>query len=110
MSKVKKAMLTVLVDAVMLAVLVFSVYSMLFCADTELMKNIYTALILISIPVIFFVTYMSIAGDKYDYIEDLEDEADTLSVESSENKEDSLGDEGFKNKEDTLSEESLENK
>lgn len=70
MSKGKKVIITILVDAVMLAVLVFSVYSMLFRAKTESMKNVYTALIVITIPVIFLVTYMNVAGDKYDYKEE----------------------------------------
>ena len=119
MSKGKKVIITILVDAAMLAILVFSVYSMLFHAKTELMKNVYTAFIVIAIPVIFLVTYMNVAGDKYDYKEEdfeedeFEEETETNPEINSETNSDSnsekiseetfgAGTEGIKNKEESI--------
>lgn len=70
MDKGKKALLAVLVDFVMLVLVVFSVYRLLFKPDTQIVKNVLTAVIVIAIPVMFYVTYMAAAGDKFEYNED----------------------------------------
>ena len=74
MDKGKKILRTVIIDVIMLGILVVSVYAIMFKAKTDGAKNLFTALVVISIPVIFFTTYMAIAGDKYDYREEQTEE------------------------------------
>lgn len=66
MSKIKKALLVVLIDIVLMGVIIFSVYKMLNTEVGSTAYNVFMALIVISIPVIFFSTYLTVAGDKYD--------------------------------------------
>lgn len=84
MDKGKRALVAVLIDFVMLALIVFSVYMLLFKADTPIMKNIFTGVIVIAIPVMFYATYMAAAGNKFEYNEDeFEDDSednDTLDI------------------------------
>ncbi len=67
MKKGLKAVITVLVDVILIAVIVAAVYLMLFKAHNDTTKNILTVIIMLAIPVGFYMTYMVFAGDKYDY-------------------------------------------
>lgn len=67
MNKVKKALWVVLLDLVLTGLVIFSVYMMLNTEVGSVRYNIFMVLIVISIPIIFFTTYLSVAGDKYDY-------------------------------------------
>ncbi len=67
MKKGLKAVITVLVDVILIAVIVVAVYLMLFKAHNDTTKNILTVIIVLAIPVGFYMTYMVFAGDKYDY-------------------------------------------
>lgn len=77
MNKVKKALIVVLVDFVMLAVLVYSVYMMLTVKSGTIKHNIFTILTVVSIPIIFYVTYLTFAGDKYKYDNSLFEDEET---------------------------------
>ncbi len=70
MDKGKKILRTIIIDVIMLVILAVSVYALMFKAKTEVLKNLFTLLVVISIPVIFFTTYMTVAGEKYDYKEE----------------------------------------
>lgn len=78
MNKVKKALIVVFVDFVMLAVLIYSVYMMLTVKSGTVKHNIFTILTVVSIPIIFYVTYLAFAGDKYKFDDSLfqDDETD----------------------------------
>lgn len=78
MNKVKKALIVVLVDFVMLAVLIYSVYMMLTVKSGTVKHNLFTILTVVSIPIIFYVTYLAVAGDKYKFDDSLfqDDETD----------------------------------
>lgn len=71
MKKGWKAALAIIVDLLLMALIIFSVY-IIMNSDNAVFKNICKAIIVISIPVGFFMTYMSFAGDKYDYDIDAE--------------------------------------
>lgn len=74
MDKGKKAVITVLVDFVLLALIVFSVYRLLFGHDSAGIRNLFTAFIVLAIPVMFYITYMALAGDKFDDMQGMFDE------------------------------------
>lgn len=77
MDKGKRVLAAVLIDFAMLALLIYSVYMLLLKIDTKVMKNIFTAIIVLAIPVMFYVTYMAIAGDKFEYSDtEFEDDAE----------------------------------
>ena len=67
MDKGKKALIVVLVDFALVALIVFSVYMMLKTDADTFLHNLFMILIVISIPTMFFVTYLSFSGDKYQY-------------------------------------------
>lgn len=87
MDRGKKAVITVLADFVLLALIVFSVYRLLFGDDTAGRKNVFTACIVLAIPIMFFITYMAFAGDKFDYRPGMFDEDEDESEEESEEEE-----------------------
>ena len=67
MKKGLKAVITVLVDVILIAIIVVAVYLMLFKTHNNTTKNILTVIIVLAIPIGFYMTYMVFAGDKYDY-------------------------------------------
>lgn len=78
MKKGWKAALAIIVDLLLIVLIVFSV-NMIINSPNEVLKNICKAIIVISIPVGFFLTYMTFAGDKYDY--DIDSEWEDEEVE-----------------------------
>lgn len=74
MGKGKKAVITVLADFILLALIVFSVYRLLFGDDSAGRRNVFTACIVLAIPIMFYITYMAFAGDKFDYTPGMFDE------------------------------------
>ncbi len=75
MDKVKKAIFVVLLDLVLIGIIIFSVYMMLNTKVGSVGHNVFKVLIVVSIPVVFFATYLLVAGNKYDLNEaDFEDE------------------------------------
>lgn len=94
MDRGKKAVITVLADFVLLALIVFSVYRLLFGDDTSGRKNVFTACIVLAIPIMFFITYMAFAGDKFDYRPGMFDEDEDESEEEEAGREEEAGDTG----------------
>lgn len=76
MNKGLKAVIVVLVDIALLAVIVFAVRAILFLTLTELERRLCMATIIVAIPIIFYVTYLSFFGSKFDDldIQDFEEE------------------------------------
>lgn len=86
MDKKTKIFLTLIADFALVGILCFSVYKMVTDAGTSA-KNAYSWIIVLVIPVMFFISYMTFAGDKYEYKEGMFDEED----EDLESKEESEG-------------------
>lgn len=84
MDKGRKAVITVLVDFALFALIVFSVYRLLFGDDGAGIRNLLTAGIVLAIPGMFYITYMALAGDKFDNMQGMsdedEDESDSAAV------------------------------
>ncbi len=75
MNKTKNVILVVISDFILFSIIIFSVYKMLTTEPGSLINSIFMAIIVISIPIIFFSTYLLVAGDKYDFNEsEFEDE------------------------------------
>ncbi len=74
----KKQLITILIDIVLLAIIVLSVYYILVRHDIEWINNLSTGVIVVCIPTTFYITYMTFAYDKFEYneqeFEDIEEE------------------------------------
>ena len=87
MNKGKKIALAIVVDMLFLVVIVLAVSTIIKGADSIWKINLSKAVIVLLIPCMFFMTYMSAAGDKYDKIPDeLLDEDDEKEAPDSEEK------------------------
>ncbi len=76
MNEGKKRILTVLFDIVLVALVVAAVYFYLFGDVSSGIKKLLTAVIVISIPTIFVISFITFSGNKYDFeIPEDEDEA-----------------------------------
>ena len=87
MDRKTKVFLTVLIDFLLFVIVCFSTYRMSVDANGS-MNRIFSVLIFISIPIMFYLTYMTFAGEKYTYEdkmfgeEDDEDDADEFLKET----------------------------
>ncbi|MDD6401073.1 MAG: hypothetical protein PUG10_05635 [Lachnospiraceae bacterium] len=87
MDRKTKVFLTVLIDFLLFVIVCFSTYRMSVDANGS-MNRIFSVLIFISIPIMFYLTYMTFAGEKYTYEdkmfgeEDDEDDADEFLEET----------------------------
>lgn len=79
MNKGLKAVIVVLVDVALLAAIVLAVRAILFFSLTELQRRMCMATIIVAIPIIFYVTYLSLFGSKFDDldIQDFENELES---------------------------------
>ncbi len=69
MDKRKKVFLIVALDFLLVAIVIFSVYMMLNTKVGSILYNIFMIGIVISIPIAFFITYVPLIGNKYDFDE-----------------------------------------
>ena len=76
MSKKTQYVLTICVDMIMLAILVIASYFLITHEYSGWKQYGLQAVIIVTIPSMFFITYMTFAGHKYDasYREEFEDE------------------------------------
>lgn len=80
MNKGKKIAIALLFDMALLVGIVFAVSAIIHGSDSAWKINLSKAVIVLFIPCMFFMTYMSAAGDKYDTLPDeLLDEEEDLS-------------------------------
>lgn len=62
-----KKVLSVLLDILLVAVIAFAVFLLVTDKGTDINKNILYTIIVFAIPIGFYVTFMSFAGDKYSF-------------------------------------------
>lgn len=86
MRKDKKILLTIVVDIILIIILVFSVYMLLFHSDETWKKNLFTSLVVFSIPALFYVTFTNVTADKFNY--DIDEFEDTMDDGSDDEQED----------------------
>ena len=87
MNKGKKVALAIVVDMLFLVVIVLAVSTIIKGADSIWKINLSKAVIVLLIPCMFFMTYMSALGDKCEKIPDeLLDEDDEKEASDSEEK------------------------
>lgn len=86
MRKEKKILLTIVVDIILIMVLIFSVYMLLFHSRETWKKNLYTALVVFSIPTIFYITFTNVTADKFNY--DIDESEDSMNDDSQNEQED----------------------
>ncbi len=67
MNKGTKILVTVLADMALLVLVVFSVHFLLAYPESALYRRLFSALIIVAIPAIFLISYMTFAGDRFDY-------------------------------------------
>lgn len=80
MNKGKKIAIALLLDMALLVAIVFAVSTIIHGSDSAWKINLSKAVIVLFIPCMFYMTYMSAAGDKYDSLPDelLDEEEDSL--------------------------------
>lgn len=64
-----KIIVTILTDIILLGIIVLSVYFIITRTDVEWINNLCTGIIFVSIPIIFYISYMTFAYDKFEYDE-----------------------------------------
>lgn len=85
MDKKTKVFLTVIADLILIGIIILSVYIVVTRYGSNL-GNVFSWIIVLAIPTMFYFSYMTFAGDKYEYKEGMfddeeeEDEEDTLKV------------------------------
>ncbi len=67
MNKGTRILVTVLADMALLVLVVFSVHFLLAYPESVLYRRVFSILIIIAIPAMFFISYTAFAGDRFDY-------------------------------------------
>lgn len=88
MNKKAQYVITICVDMIMLAIVAIASYFLLTHGFTGWKQYVLQGVIIAAIPTIFFLTYMTFAGHKYDSLPDDEEDEDR---EEDEDHEDSDG-------------------
>lgn len=70
MDQSKKTLIVIVIDILLLVAIGFSVWKLVFFDTTGILKNVCLVAIVVLIPVIFFITYMNFAGDRFDFDEE----------------------------------------
>lgn len=82
MSKGKKLAIAIVIDFILIAAIVFAVKMIISGDATGNKRLLCQGIIVVAIPIMFYMTYMSAAGDKYDELPaELLDDEDELSDE-----------------------------
>jgi len=93
MSKGKKIAIAIVIDFILIAVVVYAVKNIISGHATGNYRFLYQGIIVVAIPIMFYMTYMSAAGDKYDELPaELLDDEDDENEESEESIEDKTED------------------
>lgn len=84
MNKGKKVALAILFDMAFLVAIVFAVSTIIGGSDCAWKITLSKIVIVLLIPCMFYMTYMSVSGDKYDTLPDelLDDEEESSDTES----------------------------
>lgn len=69
----KKLILTIVIDLLVVAVLVASIYLLMFKDLNQWQNNIATALVVIAFPTIFYSIFTQVAANKYGKLKDKDD-------------------------------------
>lgn len=67
MNKGTKILIAVLADMALLVLIVLSVRYLLFHTESAVYRRIFSGVIIVAIPVMFFISFTTFAGDRYDY-------------------------------------------